>query len=59
MVHCLTGAFRRILGLATFRPRGMKTTRPNSAARAKELGENKGVANNGLTNTNTNITNNK
>jgi hypothetical protein len=37
---------------ATFRPRGMKTTRPNSAARAKELGENKGVADNGLTNTN-------
>jgi hypothetical protein len=39
---------------ATVRPRGMKTTRPNSAARAKELGENKGVATNGLTNTNTN-----
>jgi hypothetical protein len=31
----------------------MKTTRPNSVARAKELGENKGVAANGLTNTNT------
>jgi hypothetical protein len=29
----------------------MKTTRPNSAARAKELGENKGVAANGLTHT--------
>ena len=49
------GALRQILGLATLRPRGMKTTRPNSAARAKELGENKGVADNGLTNTNNNI----
>jgi hypothetical protein len=39
---------------ATVRPRGMKTTRPNSAARAKELGENKDVAANGLTSTNTN-----
>jgi hypothetical protein len=52
-------ALRQILGLATFRPRGMKTTKPNSAARAKELGENKGVADNGLTNTNEHITNNK
>jgi hypothetical protein len=33
----------------------MKSTRPTSAARAKELGENKGVADNGLTNTNNNI----
>jgi hypothetical protein len=48
-------ALRKILGLATLRPRGMKTTRPNSAARAKELRENKGVADNGLTNTNNNI----
>ncbi len=52
-------ALRQSLGLATFRPRGMKTTRPTSAARAKELGENKGVADNGLTNTNKHITNNK
>jgi hypothetical protein len=55
MVHCLTGALRQILDLATFRSRGMKTTRLNSAARAKELGENKGVADNKLTYTNENI----
>ncbi len=57
MVHCLYNrlALRQSLGLATFRPRGMKSTRPTSAARAKELGENKGVADNGLTNTNNNI----
>ncbi len=48
-------ALRQILSLATFRPRGMKSTRPASAARAKELGENKGVADNGLTNTNEHI----
>jgi hypothetical protein len=50
MVHCLiTGALRQILGLATFRPRGMKTTRPYSTAHE---GERKGVAANELTNTN-------
>jgi hypothetical protein len=49
------GALRQILGLATLRPRGMKTTKPNSAARAKELEANKGVADNGLTNTNEHI----
>jgi hypothetical protein len=53
MVHCLTGPFGESRAGATVRPRGMETTRPNSAARAKELGENKGVAANGLTNTNT------
>jgi hypothetical protein len=48
-------ALRQSLGLATFRPRGMKSTRSTStsAARAKELGENEGVADNGLPNTNT------
>ena len=55
MVHCLTGPFGESGAGATVRPRGMKTTRTNSAARAKELGENKGVAANGLTNTGTNI----
>jgi hypothetical protein len=49
MVHCLTGPFGESGAGATVRPRGMKTTRTNSAARAKELGENKGVAANGLT----------
>ncbi|EFX68342.1 hypothetical protein DAPPUDRAFT_114655 [Daphnia pulex] len=48
-------ALRQILGLATLRPHGMKTMRPNSAARAKELGEDKGVADNGLTNTNEHV----
>jgi hypothetical protein len=51
-------ALRQILGLATlatFRTRGMKSTRPTSAAHAKKLGENKGVADNGLTNTNEHI----
>jgi hypothetical protein len=47
MVHCLTGALRRILGWCDCpTPR-----RPNRAARPKELGENKSVAANGLTNT--------
>jgi hypothetical protein len=55
MVHCLTGPFGESGAGVTVRPRGMETTRPNSAARAKELGENKGVADNGLTNTNEHI----
>jgi hypothetical protein len=41
----------RLSDPAAWKPRG----RTAHAARAKELGENKGVADNGLTNTNTNI----
>ena len=53
MVHCLTGPFGESGADGTGRTRGMGPTRPNSAARAKELTwGNKGVAANGLTNTN-------